>query len=458
MDPPTQARYNSDFASIQLPSNSTLAACSDLCCSTPSCVAFSYNTPQPIKTCVGGKCCAEGSVCCMLKNGWGTLEPNPFPPGQVTTGVVVEPAPWAPGPTPPFPPSPLILNVSFGPVGFWSDTQGGDTWPSAWASDGSTYGWDCDAHGSPMSLWRLPPTPFNVTPTLVGDVQAIDYTHLCAPYGPTGSFPKVNVKPSGMVALGSGMLIAGISCMEYGDDPAFNRQHNLGGFLATSEDFGVSWRNATPVGTLFKGRLSAPAFVSCGQANAPCSAKDGGWLYVFFPGSVDDESYWDNNDGVWLGRVPEGDPTNTSAYEFFGGMGGGNAPRWTSDPRQAEPTLSFPLMVGENPVMWIPPLDRYIFCNFGFIDHAGNPRPWHTEPYMMPHVSVCGGGGFGEGRWDGIDCCLCNFFHPLITHTHTHTHFHMHTHKHTPHTTADPTGDARISHSMGTMEHVLPLR
>lgn len=100
----------------------------------------------------------------------------------------------------------------------------------------------------------------------------------------------------------------GISCMNYGDDPAFNRQHNLEGFIALvrvvrahqvselnsacitviyllqSTDGGVTWTNTTAVGA-FSGRLAAPVFVSCGQANAPCASL--GFLYVFFPGAVD---------------------------------------------------------------------------------------------------------------------------------------------------------------------------
>ena len=87
--------------------------------------------------------------------------------------------------------------------------------------------------------------------------------------------------------------------MNYGDDPAFNRQHNLEGFIAMvsgrgardprcacdtrlplqSKDGGVTWTNTTAVGA-FSGRLAAPVFVSCGQANAPCAGL--GFLYGGF--------------------------------------------------------------------------------------------------------------------------------------------------------------------------------
>ena len=158
----------------------------------------------------------------------------------------------------------------------------------------------------------------------------------------------------------------------------------MGGFLSASTDAGVTWGNVTPVG-IFSGRFSAPAFVSCGQANAPCSAKDGGYLYVFFPGADNDEAYWDNNDALYLARVPEATPAAVGAFEFFVGLSGEGAPQWSSDASQAQPSLSYGRMVGENPVMYIPALERYVFANFGFLDRAGNPRPWHTEPFMAPH-------------------------------------------------------------------------
>lgn len=226
LDPPAQARWGSDYAALPLPNASTLDTCVALCCASPTCLAFSFNTPQPSRSCLDGVCCEVGGVCCMLKNGLGELKPNTFAPGQVTTGTVPAP-PVAPGPTPPFPPSALVRNVSWGPVGWWeAQPSGGDTWPSAWAADGSTYGWDCDAHGSPMSLWRLDGSPFtgngSVTPVLQGSLQPIDYAVLCAQYGKTGSYPYINVKPAGMVALPAtpespnGTMLLGLSCMNYG--------------------------------------------------------------------------------------------------------------------------------------------------------------------------------------------------------------------------------------------------
>jgi len=394
LDPPSLMRNGGDFLSQPLAgANATLDACAALCCaaSAPSCLAFSFNDPQPERTCVGGACCEQGAACCMLKSSPALpLVNNTYaPPGSVRTGAVPA-APPGPGPAPPFERSLLILNVTFGDVQWWQGGNNGDTWPSAWLADGSVVGWDCDAHGSPMSLWRLDGDPYatNLTPSLVGGLQPIDYQSLCAFLGPTGSYPNINVKPAGMAALPDGSLVVGVSCMNYGDDTVFNRQHNLAGFVARSVDGGVTWSNATVVGDpALMGRFSAPVFVSCGRAYDDPQCLADGVLYVFFPGAFNNEAFWDNNDAMFLARVAPGSVANLSAYEFFSGIGGadGVTPAWTSDASQAQPSLEFGNMVGENPVSFNPTIGRFVIANFGFIDNDGRPRPWHTKPFMSPH-------------------------------------------------------------------------
>ena len=389
LDPPALMRYGADFLSQPLSgANATLDACVALCCASAasggSCVAFSFNSPQPSRTCVGGACCEAGGACCMLKGEPALPLVNNTYGGAVRTGSV----PPAPGPAPPFERSLLVLNVTFGAVQYWEGGNNGDTWPSAWLADGSVVGWDCDAHGSPMSLWRLDGDPYetNLTPTLVGGLQPIDYQALCAFLGPTGSYPLINVKPAGMAALPDGSLIVGVSCMLYGDDAVFNRQHNLAGFVARSLDGGATWANVTVVGDpALMGRFSAPVFVSCGRAYDDPQCLADGVLYVFFSGAFNNEAYWDNNDAMFLARVAPAAVANLSAYEYFSGLDGAGAPAWTPDASQAQPSLEFGNMVGENAVSYNPLLGRYLMANYGFIDNAGRPRPWHTKPFMSPH-------------------------------------------------------------------------
>lgn len=100
------------------------------------------------------------------------------------------------------------------------------------------------------------------------------------------------------------------------------------------------------------------------------------------------EAYWDNNDAMFLGRVPQANVDSAAAYEYFVGFDGEGTPTWSSDTSQAQPSIFFGRMMGENAAFFNPYLGvggRYVIANFGLIDDEGNPRPWHSEPYMMPH-------------------------------------------------------------------------
>ena len=158
VDPPNTTRDGDDFASVPLAApNNSLSACIALCCDTPTCAAFSYNNPQPERTCIGEQCCEQGGVCCMLKNAVPPPINNTYGPA-VTTGTAPSSKGVLPGPTPPFPTSTLITNVTFGNVSWWGNGQNqGDTWPSMWAADGTLYAWACDNLNSSPSACRLDP-------------------------------------------------------------------------------------------------------------------------------------------------------------------------------------------------------------------------------------------------------------------------------------------------------------
>ena len=327
----------------------------------------------------------------MLKSGLGSLEANPWP-HNVTTGAL----PPAPGPIPPFPPSTRLRDAVFGAPAAWAPSIG-DTWPSATAANGELYAWGCDSAAGPMGCYRIDGDALAgepLTPVLVSESSwekpVLNFTALCGWLGRTGSYPYINIKPGGMMALPAspsapnGTLAVGVSCQNYGDDAGFNRQHNLAGFVAVSSDLGVTWRNATP-SDAFLGRFAAPVFVyPCGASSASCATQDP-WVYSFFPGAYDNSAYWDNNDALFLSRVAADSYTSPADYEFFVGLNGLGAPLWSSDALQAQPALEFANMVGENVITYHAPLGLYLCANYGFIDDAGNPRPWHTEPFMSPH-------------------------------------------------------------------------
>lgn len=136
LDPPDTLRNGDDFLSYPMPATATAADCIALCCQTSTCVALSYNNPQPEYASIGGTACPVGGVCCMLKGSVPSLNAsNPYPPGTVRSAALTVPV-SAPAPTPPFPPSMAISSaVLVGPRSTWCDGRAcGDTWPvSVWA-------------------------------------------------------------------------------------------------------------------------------------------------------------------------------------------------------------------------------------------------------------------------------------------------------------------------------------
>jgi hypothetical protein len=378
-------RNGGDYNGIALASNATIADCEAQCCGDPLCVAFSYNNPQPEVA----YSCVKGGVCCMVKSSVPPLTPNTYGPAVQTGYLPNKNSSLAPGPTPPFAQSTFILNATFDAnVGFWNGS--GDTWPTTWAADGTVYGWPCDANDSPMGLWSISGNPFDndapLQPAMVSQAP-IDYTTLCAQYGKTGSYPYINVKPGSTIAL-NGSIYVTVSCMNYGDNNVFDRQHNLAGFLSRSDDM-RTFTNITAVGA-FAGKFAAPIIPSCGQNNDPCRALNDGWLYLFFFGAFNDEAYWCNNDAMFLARISEAqfESGNLSALEYFTGFSNTNSsqPQWVAaDSSQAQPVFTFGRMLGENGITYHPQLGRYLMAQYGFIDDEGQPRPWHQEPRMNPH-------------------------------------------------------------------------
>jgi len=363
--------------------NGTLADCVARCCEDPACAAFTFSSPSPISGC--------GLACCQLKS----VAPPPVRNvhgAAVRTGValhgVAVPGAW---PVPPYPRSDFITNISID----WATAQNsgvsGDTWPSAWAADGSAYAMGCDnkqpghANGTMMWMnwWRVRGNATHVDElTLLNDspVSNSQVRTVC------GAKSGGNIKPSSVIALPDGRLLAGVQCMEYYDsaDPSFvGRQRALSTWLITSTDGGKTWDTNATDHAFFGGRLTNPMFIAAGQAQ---SAAPDEWLYVHFPASSAPETaYWDGNDYILLGRVRPAHVLTRSAYEFRGADG-----TWYGDSSMAAPVFQHRHMTGQDHTFYQPALRRYIIPNYGFVDpHTGQPVGWHNY-YKVTNTAPAG--------------------------------------------------------------------
>jgi len=281
-----------------------------------------------------------------------------------------------PPPTPPFPCSTFIAGATFDR--FRCHRGDGDMWPITWADDDQLYGAAGDNSGSPMNFWKIISGPsdvfwgtgWGVYLELI-DPKPIDPKIYCQK---PNLHPKNGVKPASLLCM-NGMLFMAVELHNYGDNPEFNRQHNINAWIITSPDYGQTWnREATPV-DFFTGRLASPHFL---QFSKDYQGARDDYIYAYFPAGEDGGSYWENGDEILLGRVPRYEILNRSAWSFFTGFQANSEPTWDPDDHLAQPIFHYFHMTGENHVSYNPGIRRYLMGNYSFLDEEGNPRPYHT--------------------------------------------------------------------------------
>jgi hypothetical protein len=275
-------------------------------------------------------------------------------------------------PVPNYPKSKLIVKAQFDKVRIHKGD--GDMWPLTWAKDGNMYGGAGDNMGSPMNFWKIVGdlnTPWDVYLENINNLP-VDPRIYCKD-------PRVDarsgIKPAGLLSL-EGILYLAVENMNYGENPEFNRQRNINGWIITSNDYGKTWNtDATPT-DFFTGRFSSIHFLQFGKDYE--GARDE-FVYAYFPGASDDgNSYWENGDYILLGRVPQDRILVREEWEFFKGTINGG-PVWDKDGKEAQPVFEYYNMTGENHVSYNKGLKRYIMGNYSFLDADGNPMPYHQN-------------------------------------------------------------------------------
>jgi hypothetical protein len=277
-------------------------------------------------------------------------------------------------PRPDYPRSALIEGVT--PSKFRYHKGNGDMWPITWAADDNLYGGAGDNSWSPMNFWKITGAPehgWGVDLFLL-DNMPIDIHQYCQ-IPPADA--KNGVKPAGLLSL-QGTIYFAVEAMNYGENPDFDRQRNVHGWIITTDDYGQTWnREATPT-DFFIGRLSSCHFLQFGRDYQ--GARDD-CVYAYFPGADDGNSYWENGDYLLLGRVPKGKILDRAAWQFVVELPEGGEPRWDADDGEAVPIFRYPLMCGEDHVSYNKGLRRYLLGNYSFIDENGEPRPYHQGPW-----------------------------------------------------------------------------
>ena len=301
-------------------------------------------------------------------------------------------------PVPPYPPSPLSEKVRVSNVTV-AGIHPGDTWPSTWGQDGAVYLAGCDNHPDPEApsagtdFFRLtgsPEDPSTISITLQNPAPVT--TAFCrqpaeGPGKPGAPWDKqykgtTNVKSAGLISV-NGTLYLSVQCQNFGDNPTFNRQHNVDAWIVKSEDQGKTWQNGTEPHSLTR-RFTSPCFVQQGQDHR---LSPDGLIYMHFPAAADGKAYWCQNDGMLLARAQPSDLLDYSKWEVVVSLQRyGMDPVWRQNAwDEAIFTFSYPLMTGENGlVTWNPVLERYFLPNYSFIQvNRSTPLAWHNSIYEM---------------------------------------------------------------------------
>lgn len=292
-------------------------------------------------------------------------------------------------PTPEAPRSTYIQQVTFDK--FRCHRGDGDMWPITWAGDNFLYGAAGDNSGSPMNFWRIHEGPKDV---FLGTgwgvwLELLDNCPIDPKvYCQRGDLHPTNgVKPASLLSM-NGVLYFAVELHNYGDDPAFNRQHNIQSWIITSTDYGKTWNRAATPTDFFTGRLASPHFIQFSKDYA--GARDG-YVYASFPAGEDASghtgSYWENGDYLLLGRAPRYEILNRSAWELYAGYENDQTPLWSPEDAHAQPIFRYPRMTGENHISYNAGIGRYIMGNYGFLDPQDRPRPYHT-PGGWPYSAL----------------------------------------------------------------------
>lgn len=272
-----------------------------------------------------------------------------------------------------FPKSNLICSVHFS--AYRLHKADGDMWPVTWAGDGNLYTAAGDNQESPMNFWRVEghpdkgewgPPPF----VYLVDNLPIDPKVYCQRQH---VHPKWGVKPSSLLCVLDRLYFA-VELMNFGENPQWRRQQNISSWIITSDDYGKTWNREATTQDFFTGRLASPHFLQFGKNYQ--GARDE-YVYAYFPIGKDGNSYWENADGILLGRVPCNQILQRGQWEFWTGCNCNGVPQWNKQEKYAHPVFNYPMMTGENHVSYNPGLKRYIMGNYGFTDRNGIPFPYH---------------------------------------------------------------------------------
>jgi hypothetical protein len=275
---------------------------------------------------------------------------------------------------PPYPPSPVIANVSWDFSTHRRAAAGSDNWPITWAADDHQYtswgdGWGFDGGASKRSLGysRIGGTK--------DDWKARDVLG-----SENAEAPATLGGKSYAILAVNGLLYSFVS-------PGSDASNLERAVLYRSSDGGRGWTATAVVFTAGTHGLALPCFLQFGKDYA--GARDSS-VYVYW--TKIHRPAWDvqKPGEIMLTRVPRGEIETPGRYEFFAGFDGAGAPRWSTSPRAMRPVFTDTNGVMRNSANFDAGLGRYLLVtnhsaknkgNIAIFDAARPWGPWTTVAY-----------------------------------------------------------------------------
>jgi len=270
----------------------------------------------------------------------------------------------------PYPPSPVITKLTWAPPStIVRQARGSDNWPITWGDDDNIY----TAYGDGWGFKPKVPSKLSLGfAKIIGPATDFHGVNIRSSTGEQKGGGKKGKKASGMLMV-NGALYMWVR-------NANNRGKQCQ--LAWSTDHAKTW---TWSDWKFE-QFGYCTFLNFGKNYA--EARDN-YVYIV---THDNPSAYEMADRFILVRVPKGQITNRSAYEFFKQLDARRDPVWTPDPTQRGAVFKDPGRCYRSGISYNPALKRYFWWQakyprgpsergeggFGIFDAPEPWGPWTT--------------------------------------------------------------------------------
>jgi hypothetical protein len=301
--------------------------------------------------------------------------------------------------TPPYPPSPVILDVNWAPVDTIARAaDGSDTWPITWADNGHLYTAYADG-------WGFEP--------LIDEKLSLGFARV---EGPPTNFQGINIRSDNGEKRGNGrggekasgmLMVDGVLYMWVRNANRRGEHCRLAHSTNNSENW--TWSDWE-----FE-ELGFCTFVNYGKNYA--GARDN---YVYMVSHSGDSAYVPADDFV-LTRVPKDKILERDEYEFFVALDSNNNPIWSANINDRGSVFNHPGRALRSSISYNAALGRYIWWQhdpttgtdggydtrfeggFGIYDAPEPWGPWTTVYYTEKWDVGPGEQGHFPTKWMSAD-------------------------------------------------------